>query len=66
MSTMPHSREGDHLDWPLARAPLRMNRPARERLRIAQVAPLTESVPPRQYGGTERVVAYLSEALAAA
>ena len=38
----------------------------RHRLRIAQVAPLAESVPPRQYGGTERVVAYLSEALAAA
>jgi len=34
-------------------------------LRIAQVAPLAESVPPARYGGTERVVAYLSEALAA-
>jgi|SRR5579885_1005880 len=33
------------------------------RLRIAQVAPLYESVPPRLYGGTERVVAYLTEAL---
>jgi hypothetical protein len=32
-------------------------------LRIAQVAPLYESVPPRQYGGTERVVAYLTEEL---
>lgn len=40
--------------------------PARARLRIAQIAPLAESVPPKQYGGTERVVAYLSEALAAA
>ena len=35
-------------------------------MRIAQVAPLAESVPPKQYGGTERVVAYLSEALLAA
>lgn len=35
------------------------------RLRIAQVAPLAESVPPARYGGTERVVAYLSEALVA-
>jgi glycosyltransferase involved in cell wall biosynthesis len=35
------------------------------RLRIAQVAPLAESVPPARYGGTERVVAYLSEALIA-
>jgi glycosyltransferase involved in cell wall biosynthesis len=30
------------------------------RLRIAQVAPLYESVPPKLYGGTERVVAYLT------
>ena len=34
-----------------------------ERLRIAQIAPLFESVPPRLYGGTERVVAYLVDAL---
>jgi glycosyltransferase involved in cell wall biosynthesis len=32
-------------------------------VRIAQVAPLHESVPPRYYGGTERVVAYLTEEL---
>jgi glycosyltransferase involved in cell wall biosynthesis len=32
-------------------------------LRIAQVAPLFESVPPSQYGGTERVVSYLTEEL---
>jgi glycosyltransferase involved in cell wall biosynthesis len=31
--------------------------------RIAQVAPLHESVPPRLYGGTERVVSYLTEEL---
>jgi len=34
-------------------------------MRIAQVAPLYESVPPRYYGGTERVVSYLTEALVA-
>jgi glycosyltransferase involved in cell wall biosynthesis len=33
------------------------------RLRIAQVAPLSESVPPKLYGGTERVVAYLTDEL---
>jgi glycosyltransferase involved in cell wall biosynthesis len=33
------------------------------RLRIAQVAPLHESVPPRLYGGTERIVSYLTEEL---
>ncbi|KJS33344.1 MAG: glycosyl transferase [Desulfatitalea sp. BRH_c12] len=32
-------------------------------MRIAQVAPLIESVPPRFYGGTERIVSYLTEAL---
>jgi glycosyltransferase involved in cell wall biosynthesis len=32
-------------------------------MRIAQVAPLFESVPPRLYGGTERVVSHLTEAL---
>jgi len=30
-------------------------------MRIAQVAPLSESVPPKLYGGTERVVSYLTE-----
>ena len=33
------------------------------RLRIAQVAPLAERVPPRKYGGTERVVAALTDEL---
>src|SRR4029453_15934379 len=32
-------------------------------MRIAQVAPLMESLPPCLYGGTERVVSYLSEEL---
>jgi glycosyltransferase involved in cell wall biosynthesis len=32
-------------------------------MRIAQVAPLYESVPPRKYGGTERVVSFLTEQL---
>ena len=32
-------------------------------MKIAQVAPLFESVPPKCYGGTERVVSYLTEAL---
>src|ERR1700677_3771231 len=32
-------------------------------MRIAQVAPLAEAVPPKFYGGTERVVAYLTDAL---
>ncbi len=32
-------------------------------MRIAQVAPLYESVPPPRYGGTERIVSYLTETL---
>ncbi|MGE3703259.1 MAG: glycosyltransferase family 4 protein [Hyphomicrobiaceae bacterium] len=32
-------------------------------MRIAQIAPLYEAVPPALYGGTERIVAYLSDAL---
>jgi glycosyltransferase involved in cell wall biosynthesis len=34
-------------------------------LKIAQIAPLIESVPPRLYGGTERIVSYLTEELVA-
>jgi glycosyltransferase involved in cell wall biosynthesis len=32
-------------------------------MKIAQIAPLVESVPPRLYGGTERVVSWLTEEL---
>jgi len=35
-------------------------------MRIAQIAPLFETVPPQRYGGTERVVSWLTEALVAA
>jgi glycosyltransferase involved in cell wall biosynthesis len=34
-------------------------------MKIAQVAPPMESVPPRLYGGTERIVSYLTEELVA-
>src|SRR3954469_12491170 len=42
---------------------VRAARGARRSMRIAQVAPLCESVPPKLYGGTERVVSYLTEEL---
>ena len=29
-------------------------------MRIAQIAPLTEAIPPKLYGGTERVVSWLT------
>src|SRR5690554_2376079 len=32
-------------------------------LNIAQIAPLYESIPPKLYGGTERIVHYLTEEL---
>ena len=32
-------------------------------MRIAQIAPLYERVPPKLYGGTERIVSYLTEEL---
>src|SRR4051794_9691912 len=32
-------------------------------MKIAQIAPLYEAVPPRLYGGTERIVSHLTEAL---
>lgn len=34
-------------------------------MRIAQIAPLAESCPPRLYGGTERIVSFLTEELVA-
>ncbi len=34
-------------------------------MKIAQVSPLTEAVPPKFYGGTERIVAYLTDELTA-
>jgi glycosyltransferase involved in cell wall biosynthesis len=34
-------------------------------MRIAQISPLMEAVPPKLYGGTERIVAYLTEELVA-
>lgn len=34
-------------------------------MRIAQISPLMEAVPPKFYGGTERIVAYLTDALVA-
>lgn len=36
-----------------------------QKMRIAQIAPLAEAVPPKLYGGTERVVSWLTEELVA-
>ena len=48
---------------PQWREPIEWTRP--QPLKIAQIAPLIESVPPRLYGGTERIVSYLTEELVA-
>src|SRR3546814_3033253 len=37
--------------------------PMRLPMKIAQIAPLSESCPPKLYGGTERIVSYLTEEL---
>jgi glycosyltransferase involved in cell wall biosynthesis len=42
---------------------MRERPPRQQVLRIAQVSPLYESVPPTTYGGTERVVSYITEEL---
>ena len=41
------------------------SRPNGDRMRIAQISPLTEAVPPKLYGGTERVIWWLTEELVA-
>src|SRR6201986_522268 len=42
-----------------------LSRRLEEDLRIAQISPLTEAVPPKLYGGTERVISWLTEELVA-
>jgi glycosyltransferase involved in cell wall biosynthesis len=42
-----------------------VDQPGELQMRIAQIAPLAESVPPKLYGGTERVVSWLTEELVA-
>jgi hypothetical protein len=32
-------------------------------MQIAQIAPLTEAIPPKLYGGTERVISWLTDEL---
>src|ERR1700750_341652 len=64
----------EHIDWQFQVQRPRLFRtfrhyslalelPERLTMRIAQVAPLYESVPPKCYGGTERVVSFLTEEL---
>src|SRR5262245_1180569 len=50
------------LEFPRARAYLFLST-GEALMKIAQLAPLVESVPPRLYGGTERIVSYLTEEL---
>lgn len=46
-----------------AQGGMRRKRDVVNPMKIAQVAPLMESVPPRYYGGTERIASYLTEEL---
>jgi glycosyltransferase involved in cell wall biosynthesis len=52
-------------EW-LKAPPGKAGRKGAKRLKIAQIAPLYEAVPPLLYGGTERVVAHVCDALVAA
>jgi glycosyltransferase involved in cell wall biosynthesis len=49
--------------WPESRRILAGKSTKDSSMRIAQVSPLLESVPPKAYGGTERIVSYLTEEL---
>ena len=53
------TRHADMTDVELTR----LNMIGQDRMRIAQIAPPFESVPPERYGGTERVVATLTDEL---
>src|SRR6185369_8350959 len=59
------------LQWvssPITKFPgdgLQQRQQERTKMRIAQIAPLMESIPPRFYGGTERIASYLTEELVA-
>src|ERR1700730_13552473 len=55
---MPNKRANFRSACSLIEAPRRFRH-----MRIAQIAPLTESVPPKLYGGTERIVSFLTEEL---
>src|SRR5262245_37145465 len=43
--------------------PVRTHPGGEENMKIAQIAPLMESVPPRLYGGSERIASYLTDEL---
>jgi len=58
----PNAREGDHRHS-TSRCHEIAPQAIMRSMRIAQVSPLYESVPPKYYGGTERVVSYLTEEL---
>jgi hypothetical protein len=49
--------------WTLVELRQNPRRTPERTMRIAQIAPLAESVPPKLYGGTERVVSWLTEEL---
>ena len=54
----PHTKSGKSASDRAAQPP-----PPSRKLRIAELAPLYERIPPNLYGGTERVVSYLTEEL---
>ena len=72
MTPQPHAAQSAPVaprPSPIIADPAAKDRPAVIRdgrvMRIAQIAPLSEAVPPLLYGGTERIVAYLCDELVA-
>src|SRR6516162_7806652 len=57
---------GSHVDRAVPFSPDLSRKSACENpVRIAQIAPLTEAIPPKLYGGTERVISWLTDELVA-
>jgi len=56
-------RGGNFWQWITLRPEREFRAFLENKMRIAQIAPLMESVPPRLYGGTERIVSYVTDEL---
>src|ERR1700704_1549184 len=67
LAVEPHELASNFIQTPLSSQAYVIGNsrsPRSERnMKIAQIAPLMESVPPRLYGGTERIVSYLTDEL---
>ena len=63
MRSFPGGRRSSGRSQLFACPSTKMGRRIGDPMRIAQISPLTEAVPPKLYGGTERVISWLTEEL---